>query len=64
MTVYELRQLLFDVEDQNAVVKVNGKNIKDIETAYHSTLVRIKTHRSSDFTDEVGALLLDDSDSF
>jgi hypothetical protein len=64
MTVYELRQLLFDVEDQNAVVKVNGKNIKDIETAYHSTLVRIKTHRSIDFTDEVGALLLDDSDSF
>jgi hypothetical protein len=43
MTVYELRQLLFDVKDQNAVVKVNGKNIKDIETAYNSTLVRIKT---------------------
>jgi hypothetical protein len=41
MTVYELRCLLFDVKDQNAVVKVNGENIQGIETAYDSTLVRI-----------------------
>ena len=43
MTVYELRQLLFHVKDQNAVVKVNGENIRGIETAYDSTLVRIHT---------------------
>jgi hypothetical protein len=43
MTVKELRQLLFDVKDQSAVVKVNGENIQGIETVYDSTLVRIKT---------------------
>jgi hypothetical protein len=41
MTVYELRQLLFDVRDQNAVVKVNGENVQGVQTAYDSTLVRV-----------------------
>jgi hypothetical protein len=41
MTVYELRQLLFDVKDQGAKVTINGDDIRGIETAYNSTLVRI-----------------------
>lgn len=41
MTVSELRQLLFDVKDQDATVKVDGVGIDRIETAYGGTLVRI-----------------------
>lgn len=41
MTVYELRQLLFDVKDQNAKIQIDGKNIIGFQTAYNSTLVRL-----------------------
>jgi hypothetical protein len=41
MTVRELRQLLVDVKDQNAVVKMNGENIQGLQTAFGGTLVRL-----------------------
>ena len=41
MTVRELRRLLFDLRNQDAVVKVNGLHIDKLETAYDATLVRV-----------------------
>tara|TARA_R110000824_G_scaffold167181_8_gene343994 strand:+ start:229 stop:408 length:180 start_codon:yes stop_codon:yes gene_type:complete len=43
MTVKELRQLLYDVKDQNAKVVIDGKSIKGFQTAYNQSLVRLSS---------------------
>lgn len=44
MTVRELRKLLFDVKDQGAIVKIDGRDIDIFETSYNATIVRLKTN--------------------
>ena len=47
MTVKELRYLLFDVKNQDAVVKIDGLNILDVEASRFDPYVQLlneKTH--------------------